>query len=239
MKRMLIIGNDYPGITSIPFDDISKENIADYQILLIDLNSFTDLSIPLRTKLKNSIDSLLISGGYPIIIILPRGEIHNVRSDKTALFPFDLHIVPGTGKTIRFDDTNNFMKDFKQYTSIYEIFLTTIPTLPELGGHKVLMRNNINQPCSVVLGDRLFLLHPPDKHLHKKAIEFIIKYYSPDMDEVFEEKAEWLDKYELAGLGLQEIQDIIIDIENKIAELNEKKEKKIAEKITLQSGQTC
>ncbi len=215
---MLIIGNEYAGVKSVSFDKVKSVNITDYQILLIDLTEYPNIRQDINEYIGKSTASLH-SIRYPIVCILPRG---NYDDRSYRMFPFfTLRVESKSGSTVFFDDKSDLMNDYKEFVTKHEIILGSVSlSNMQNKGYYSLMWNNINEKCSVVYNGSLYLLHPPDRCFHKKAIASLVDYFSPDMEEEKEEKPAWTSQYELNELGLQEIENKIKKIDNKIEELS-------------------
>lgn len=227
---MIIIGNEHPGIRSISWNDVygpAISEISDYQILLIDLNSYFRISEP--EAFRNVIINLLKTGNK-VVYILPREEFSN---PSNRILPLGFATVKKLGKTIHFHDADPLISKYREYIDRHEIILiqTGPLTLDWVKGLKAvnLMRNNLNELCSIRFGN-LYLLHPPDKSLEKQAIKGLVEHFSPDFEEEEEDKPEWVSSYELTDLGLQIFEDEIQRIDKEIEKFDEEKNQKITQK---------
>ena len=118
MKKMLIIGNEYQGIDSVPFDNVKSINITDYQILLLDLTAWQDIAPDIINYLRKSINSLH-KNGHPIVCILPRDSFND---DACRLFPyFNLVVEPRSGSTITFPANDKIMNIYRDYVTKHDI----------------------------------------------------------------------------------------------------------------------
>jgi hypothetical protein len=232
MKRMLIVGNEYPGIKSVSWPEVNFINITDYQVLIIDLISDCPLTKDERVRFTNQISSLL-KYGYPVIYLLPRVSLGY--PDTHILPDHSMRIKSKSGQTLNYieDDIINF---YKKFITQHEIIIQGYEVLYDYNGIKLmaypLITNNIKETCSLKMGDT-YLLHPPDKKFHKKAIKSLVDYFSPDFEEESEEKPEWASQYELRDLGLQEKENEINEIDRRIEELSKAKEEKTNEKAKI------
>lgn len=229
MKKMLIIGNKYPGIKSVSFAEVDSVNITDYQLLLIDLTNYQEIGLQSRSIINASIQSLL-KNNHHVICLLPRNNFHEVHP---PMFPFDFSVVSKSGATVSFIENDKIMNFYKKFISSHKIILRRVPATYLNSSINPIMSNNINEPCSVKNRDFLYLLHPPDKNLHKEAIKSLVDYFSPDIEEDIEEKPDWVNNYELVALGIQNIEKEIKDINSKIGGLEEIRDKKIMERENI------
>jgi hypothetical protein len=231
MKRMLIIGSEYPGIKSITWAEVTTINITDYQIVLADFNQFTAPAEPGGTLFVESI-YLLITNGHPVIFLLPRKSSHALDS----FFLWNIDIQSKSGVTLIFQDNDEIIKHYKPFVTKHEIILEQankghafFPNLPQRFLRTDLIWNNVNQTCGFKL-HTLYLLHSPDIKLYKKAIEGLVNYFSPDVEYVSEEKPDWAKEYESKELALHVYDEQITNIQLEIDQLTERKTKIINER---------
>ncbi|HLE25244.1 MAG TPA: hypothetical protein VI935_06290 [Thermodesulfobacteriota bacterium] len=235
MKRMLIIGNEHPGIKSVPWTEVTTElikEITDFQVLLIDLDNYSPIITETQIEAFGTSVVSLVNSRYPVVYLLPR---INFSTPNNKLFPFDLSIEEKFGVTLEFNKDDEIIRFYKTFVTKHEIILTGIkeeyfyrtqfrPTCIE-----PLIRNNIKELCGIKL-DRLYLLHPPDRKYHKQAIKSLVEYFSPDIEEEKEEKQEWVSQYESVELGLDKLEAEIKEVELQVEKLIERKEEKEATK---------
>lgn len=233
MKRMLIVGNEYTGIKSVTFGNVKSVNITDYQILLIDMTTYQKIEIDLLGYIRESIKALH-DNKYPIICILPRDNYDDSNNVNPRISPFFvLQVVNKPGTTVNFADKDDLMNIYKKYVTKHEIVLGPACISQLKSNFSNLMWNNVKEYCSILFGKYFYLLHPPDRNVHKKAIASLVDYLSPDMEEEKEEKPAWVSQYELDGLGLQEIENKMNNIDNQIKELSIQKNNHLDKKETI------
>jgi len=225
MKKMLIVGDEYKGIKSIPWEKIMNINITDYQILLFNLNTYGN-------SIKNNSFALeimqLVNSYHTVLYILPKDE-----RELGYVFPFPLNLIRSVGtsfKTADFRDPliNAYIKFIQKHYFVFDA-PSQITVMSKNIGCKPLILNNVDKHCSVKYNN-FYLLPSPDDDMKENAIGAIAKYFFPDIDEDIIEKPDWVNKIELENLDLKDIQSQIDKIENDVKNLVDKKSEKMQEK---------
>lgn len=227
MKRMLIIGNEHPGIKSIKWEEFSDEDIdkiTDYQIVLIDLNDYFPISQ--KYDFEENIISLLRTGN-DVVYLLPKTKFFD------NILPFNISTITKTGQTLEFSESDELIQIYKNFISEHKIVINPINKSFNPWGDDIsvfpLIYNNIKEVCGFKW-HKLYVLHPPDKNLKRAAIKSLVKFYSPDFEEEIIEKPEWAYQFEIDALGIGKIEEEIKKIDKNIASLLKSKEKIIKQK---------
>jgi hypothetical protein len=227
MKRMLIVGNEYAGIKSVPLSEVESINIADYQVVLIDLSDNFEIGVSSRRHMTRCVYSL-INNDHPVIYFLPR-----VATDLMEILPFNITITPKSGKTLSFQEDDGLMRLYKNYLTEHRIIIGNVAGAYTIGDNNVrtfvLIWNNVNEICGFSSGS-LYVLHAPDVRLRKAAVESIVDYFSPDLEGDVEERFPWVPEFEVEELHLQEVEREILEVEKQLSGLETKRNEKLIEK---------
>ncbi len=221
-KKMLIIGMEMPNIKSILWEDITLDvinEITDYQILLIDFEEFT--SVNNDVLLKRNIEKL-IERNHTVLFFLPRKPSN--LSFKYFL-PGSFNIEQRKGDTLSFIDCDSLTNILEKYIHTHEYVVTSANVQINAKSVKVyyFLTNNIDEYCGLAF-EESYIVHSPEKHLYKKAINDIIDYYDPVLLQENFIRPDWIDDVELDYLELRAINEEISNIESHIIQLKEKKQ---------------
>jgi hypothetical protein len=176
MRRMLIIGNHFPGLRSIEWSNWPSENILDYQALLLDCqaSSFTPENPELRKVLQQ-----FVGHGHTLFVILPRVK---QTTELNFLPGLTLRVHPQHGETMRIKNDHGIFKKYISVLSGHELYFEAFmyPLPRPLSINDVV--DNVDRPiCGAI--ENIVLLHPPGHGNLAKALQIIVEIFGPEFEE--------------------------------------------------------
>lgn len=225
--KMLIIGTEHPNVESLKWEEITEKiilGITDYQILLLNLESCSNVDTPfhMQKKIMDGVQKLL-ELYHKVIYLLP---IDNILENYLNLLPITLSLKKSTGSSLKYQENDPIINFYQDYLHEHH---SVILNAGNIGGMTWLIKNNIDEIVSFKLGS-FYVLHQPDKQHYKTAIGKLVDYLDPELIEEDWEKPDWAYSYESDQLKTKEIQTDIDDIQNQIGELKLRQVEKEAEK---------
>lgn len=217
-KKMLSIGYNIKGIKSITWEEISEVNITDFQIILIDLENYSNY----EKSITGEIGSLYLNY-HTIVYLLP-----STKKILNKVVPFGFQITESSGSTLNFHSSDQLIEKLKEYFSNHEVVIDNFTQIQsQFAGHNLnwekLITNNVNKICGVN-SRNLYILIQPDSNRKSALVSKLVEHFNPVKEYEIESKPSWVEQYEINFLETSAVKEKITKIEKNIINLEEDKD---------------
>jgi hypothetical protein len=206
MRRLLIVGAEYPNLPSVTWKDWEKANPLDYQGLLLDCR---DPEMVPQISVAGVL-STLIHNGHTAYVLLPSAE--KLTGKALSLIPqYHLYVEAATGRTLNLRANEPLFSKYMSVLPSHEIFYRV--DLAYHGTQMPIVEGIVDNVSRSVCGRiaRIYLLHPPAKKLEREAIRIIVEEFKPDTVALGSTpRPSWLDNVASQVPGATAIRDACV-----------------------------
>ena len=181
MKRLLVVGREIPRLVCVPWEELSDQNLLDYQGILFACSQGWQIAeqLGLARQLYT-----FMSSGHTVFVILPRpSEIAQSPRLELNFVPYlRLSFDLSKGKTLNLSTPIRIFAQYREALTGHEFVMR--PEVQTGSGWvwKAGITDNVSRPVCAVYGNA-YLFHPVSRSADSRGLRAILEEFKSDYEE--------------------------------------------------------